>query len=88
VLAVTFDMLIPKITLFSQYARSREGIIFQQRPSLSASALTSMYNFNEKAAACMHISAARRVVHNIIQSQPTHTQQLVWLFKTGSAAST
>jgi hypothetical protein len=42
--------------------------------------------------ACMHISAAAAAaaaVHNIIQqSQPTHTQQLVWLFKTGSAAST
>jgi hypothetical protein len=43
------------------------------------------------APACMHISAAAAAaaVHNIIQqSQPTHTQQLVWLFKTGSAAST
>jgi hypothetical protein len=47
----------------------------------------------KSGSACLHAHFGRRAaaaaVHNIIQqSQPTHTQQLVWLFKTGSAAST
>jgi hypothetical protein len=61
VLAVTFDMLIPKITLFSQYmcalAHLRAGIIFQQRPSLSckcSNECVCMYKSNGEKNACLH----------------------------------
>lgn len=81
--AVTFDMLIPKITLFSQYmcalAHLREGIIFQQRPSLGkcSNECVCMYKSNVKnlhAHFGRHRARSAAAMHNIIQQrQPTHT---------------
>lgn len=78
VLAVTFDMLIPKITLFSQYICARlltcARVLFFSKDLHCARALTSASvctNPMEKKPAC--ISAAAAAVHNIIQqSQPSN----------------